>query len=122
MLAVSVARAGVLAADDRLDDAVVAVVPPIKDGKVLGLGVDEHEEAVAEILHLRDGVLHEHRLDREALRLHHASLACRFGGPVGDPAENLFLLDGSGTEARLALVVDRSSLDLVDDDVEARLE
>src|SRR5262245_8021930 len=56
-------------ADDRLDEPVVALATPVQDRHALVLGVHEHEERVAELLHPRHRVLLEHRLDRETLDL-----------------------------------------------------
>src|SRR3989304_10295944 len=53
------------AADGRLAEAVVAVTAPVEDGHALVLGVDEDEEAVAELLPAAERVLLEHRLDGE---------------------------------------------------------
>ena len=111
----------VLAADDRLDHAIVAVVALVDDRDLLGLGAHEDEEAVAELLHPADRVLLEHRLDREALGLDDPALARRARRPVGDPAEELLLLDRPGAQARLLAVVDRAAFDLVDDLVERGL-
>ena len=111
----------VLAADDGLDHAQVAVIALVQDGDPFGLGVDEHEEAMAELLHPPDGVLLEHRLDREALHLDDPALARRPFRAVGKLAQDLLLLLGSGPQARLLLVVDCLPLDLVDHVVERLL-
>src|SRR5207342_926708 len=84
----------VLATDDRLDQPEVPVVAAVEDRDPLTLGVDEDEEPVAEVLHPGNGVLLEHRLDREALRLHDPTLAGRLGGPVREVAEDGLLLVG----------------------------
>ena len=78
---------GVLAADDRLDEPVVAVLALVQDRDPLGLGVHEHEELVAELLHLGERVLLEHRLDREALGLDDPALAAGVRGAVGETAQ-----------------------------------
>src|ERR1035437_2091472 len=59
----------VLATDHRLDEPVIAALALVKHAQLLGLCVHEDEEEVAKLLHPLDGVLLEHRLDREALRL-----------------------------------------------------
>jgi len=111
----------VVAADDRFDQAVVAIVATVKDRDPLGLGIDEDEELVAELLHRRDGILLEHRLDGEALDLDDPGFAARSLGTVGETAEDLLLLFGSGSKPRLLLVLDRLALGLVDDVVECLL-
>ncbi len=75
------AALGVVAADDWFDEAVVVVVAAVEDGDALGLGVDEDEELVAELVHRGDGVLLEHRLDVEALDLDDAWVAARPSEP-----------------------------------------
>ena len=111
----------VVAAHDRLDQPEVAVPAPVQHGDPLVLGIHEHVEVVAEVLHRRDGVLLEHRLDGEALGLHDLALVAGLGGPVGDLAEDRLLLLRTRPDPRLLLVVDRLALDLVDDGVERRL-
>jgi hypothetical protein len=111
----------VLAADDRLDEAVVAVSAPVEHADPFGLGVDEEEERVAELVHARQGVLLEHRLDREALDLDDLALPIALGGAVGDAAQDRLLLVRAGADARLLLEIDQLSLELVDDDVDAGL-
>ena len=56
---------------------VVAVPAPVEDRDPLVLGIHEHVEVVPEVLHRGDGVLLEHRLDREPLRLDDPPLAAR---------------------------------------------
>ena len=107
--------------DDRLDQAVIAVLAPVEHVDPLVLGVYEDEEAVAELLHLGHRVLLEHRLDREALRLDDPSLVRRLRGSVRDPPQDLFLGLRAGTQARFALEVDRLAFDLVHDRVDACL-
>src|SRR6185369_4022095 len=111
----------VLAAHDRLDHPKVAVLPCVEDRHPLGLGVDEDVELMPELLHRGDGVLLEHRLDRETLGLDDASLATRIGGPIRDVTEDPLLLLRSVPEPWLLLVVDRLAFDLVDDIIEGRL-
>src|SRR4029079_17615906 len=105
---------GVHPTDYGLDDAIVAVVALVEDRDLLGLGAHVHEEPVAELLHPAQRVLLEHRLDRETLVLVYPSLARWTGGPIGDLAEDLLLLDRSRPQARLLAMVDRATLDLVD--------
>src|SRR5829696_3641549 len=82
----------VLAADDRLDQAEVAVPPPVEDVDALGRRVDVHEELVTELLHPSEGVLLEHRLDGESLRLDDPALDRGVRGAVGDVPEERLLL------------------------------
>src|SRR4051794_10945304 len=111
----------VFASDRWLDEAVIAVVPSIQDRHPFGLCVDEYEELVAEVVHRADGVLFEHRLDREALGLDDPHLAPRTAVTVREPPEDLLLLLRPGTQTGLLLVVDGLPLDLVDDVVERLL-
>ena len=76
---------------------------------------------MAELLHLGDSVLFEHRLDAEALRLHDPPLMPVFGSAVGDAAKDLFLGLRASSKPRLLLEFDRLAFDLVDDRVDARL-
>src|SRR3954454_22413782 len=105
----------VFAPNRWLDEAVIAVIPSIQDRHPFGLGVDEHEELVAEVVHRADGVLFEHRLDREALCFDHPPPAARPAVTVREPPEDLLLLLRPGTQTGLLLVVDGLPLDLVDD-------
>jgi hypothetical protein len=104
-----------------LDQAVVTIAPPVENGQPLVLGVDEDEEVMAQLLHLVDRVLLEHRLDCETLDLDHRRPFGRFGRrrfQVGDAWT-------AGSLARLnraLLVVNRPPLELVDDLVERRVE
>src|SRR6185312_9098738 len=81
----------VVATDDGLDQAVVVVIAPVQDRDPLGLGVDEDEEPVAQLLHRRDGILLEHRLDGEALGLDDPGFPTRTLGAVGEATEDLLL-------------------------------
>jgi hypothetical protein len=115
------AALGVVATDDGLDQAVVAIVAAVQDRDPLGLGVDEDEELVAELLHRGDGILLEHRLDGEALDLDDPGFPARSLGAVGETAEDLLLLLRSGSKPWLLLVLDRLALGLVDDVIERLL-
>ncbi len=71
--------------------------------------------------HRREGVLLEHRLDVEALRLDHAGLAPGLGGAVSKSAQQPLLLLGAGADPWPLLPLHGLALDLVDDRVERRL-
>ena len=106
---------GVLTADNGLDQSEVAVASLVEDLDAFRLGIDVDEELVAELLHPGDGVLFEHRLDREAFRLHDPALGSALRRAVGDLAEEDLLLVGAGPDPRLLEVVDGAALELVDD-------
>src|SRR3954447_18431405 len=52
-----------------VDQADVAIGPPVHDGRLARVGVREEEEVVPEQVHLQRGFLRRHRLDLELLRL-----------------------------------------------------
>src|SRR6266550_82851 len=109
----------VLATDDGLDEPEISVVALVEDRDPLRLGVDEHEELMTELGHPAGGVLLEHRLDGEALRLDDPGLAAGLGRAVGEPAEQLLLLHVPGANPRLLAMVDCAALELVDHLVDA---
>src|SRR5438067_4620045 len=108
---------GIAAAHDRFDQTEIAVASPIEHRQMLVLGVDEEEEFVAELLHLGECIFLEHRLDREALDLHDAAFPPGLGRPVREAPQELLLLNGAVTQARLLLPVDGLPLDPIDDHV-----
>ena len=84
---------GVAATHGRLDEPIVAVATSVQHGGPLALGIHEHEEVVAQLLHPRDGILFEHRLDGEPLDLDDARrrvigrLRRRAGAPTTSAAD-----------------------------------
>jgi len=97
----------------------------VRDDYGLVLGIDEDEEVVSELLHSRQGVLFEHRLDGETLGLDDSSRrSLRLIdalGLLGGECANPRLL-GPDFAARLLTSVYGLALDAVDDGVQAGLE
>lgn len=98
----------------RLDQPVAVALALIHHADIIRLRIAEHEEAVPQHVHLQDGLLHAHRLDRETLGFHHAVVLVR--------NRRVVVLRGEGVGAQplleLGLVLD----DLPHQQVHHRLE
>src|SRR5690606_14283772 len=77
------------------NQAQLPVLAPVQDMDVVGFRVGEHEEVVAEKLHLQDGLLDAHGLEGKPLGAHHLGQAVYRAVP-------LFLLVSSRPRRHLA--------------------